>query len=1174
MSDYVLSQSVELLDDYAQIEDIAPEKRLQAVEGPGGAAILFSIADGLGSPLNATIERYGQRSSWSRHSLSGPESSVGLHAPCKTFVVARSHDGALRLAMVLRDSSGDKLYICDNATPSDAAWLDAPAWREAPYDDAAHPRAKVIVADVFLSDAKEGAHLVVDILRDAPEQAKIYRYYVAMGQGAKPAWKPHDLAANFEANRYASCLGRRAGQGRFAVEGLYTAGAVGGHSQLLYTPLYNVTDPTIPPSPDRLTLPGGAVADAIAVCRRDDETTDLYVAAGGALYVFPSDAQEVDAKATELMRHPILTDVEDLFAYYSASDEVTVWGRNAALAVFCLRRRDGVWSVPLSILAGAEQLTPFYNGRQSADSFFVHTGEQQIVKATKSPGSLLWNRQTVQLPPLDPKVPARKRSAYMTTVQAIGSDSGAPAGTKAMQVSARSLTPVFINHLYYVIGPDPIEIETDAAGRLTVVEAVQSLAGAHLTFSIGSGVANVDPIHGPLLKTTALDTPDKLKAVVVPSAQGAARHLLPGGTTTDVLQRIADANRSLQAAHAAVGGAPADGAPRAMPAASAAITLTASHPVDVGDLFAMIAHGVEAAIKHELHVILDAAKGVWTAVLRIADEVYHAALVSLEAIAAAATWLYKQAQVLVQDLIDYCKLLFNPAALRRTKDVLKCCAQFVFAQQVYALTAARKEVDAKADALKGEIDSWLKGPRDWTKLGPEAKQKVGASGTKGPHHGASGAFLAHHVQGNLDRGSSLGGPNQPAPAGLLDVLLGALTREADDIGVAVDKLLSALTEFPDVSAVDFFDSVLDAVADLAIDSAKNLLDAVIDILCQLAANALHLLDTPIHIPVVSDILSDLGVPEFSLLDLFCWVGAFAANAIYVAIYGKEPFPAPAPAPAPRAAPAALFDDAVGAAGVRIAPVPPFVGLGEALAAASARFFLAMKSDPLGPVHFIESTFEVYKAEFDGLVQPYASTIFIVGNCSASLVMMIGALLQALEAQRLPLSDALSRTAAASMVFSAALSLLAEYVGNHSGLVNSAAYWIDKVLTGVRVCFLIGFGVQDEPVGAKFGKLGKLEIKSMRGLGAVVDSVCAMMQTVVRLYQYYELAQKSASQKERSLGFIYNTSQIMTYCSRIGYGVAVNSEPPLQTGAIIGMVACAMISALLVGAESAVATLPG
>jgi hypothetical protein len=62
------------------------------------------------------------------------------------------------------------------------------------------------------------------------------------------------------------------------------------------------------------------------------------------------------------------------------------------------------------------------------------------------------------------------------------------------------------------------------------------------------------------------------------------------------------------------------------------------------------------------------------------------------------------------------------------------------------------------------------------------------------------------------------------------------------------------------------------------------------VISSLVETVVELLDTPIHIPVLSDILNEFGVPDFSFLDIACWIASVPANLLYKAVHGVTPFP--------------------------------------------------------------------------------------------------------------------------------------------------------------------------------------------------------------------------------------------------------------------------------------------
>ena len=330
---------------------------------------------------------------------------------------------------------------------------------------------------MLISEAADAEYIVVDVLRDpsSPEPL-IFRYYIDVNKTGGYAWHPHDLAIDLEAGKYSSCLGRRSGQ---YVDGLYTIGQVGGSAQFMYQPLYNVFNPNVPASPSLFRLPGGGIPDAIAACRNADNSSDLYATAGGTLYYLGSHNQANGATAVAVLSSPRFNGVRSLFAAASGNS-VMVWGLNgndeifyATCALSQVTAGALAWNVPLPILTGAEQVAPYLDRANSANTFFAHTGQNQLVKAVKSPDTSMWTFRNITLDPPASTMPAQSFSSYTTRVQLTSTATGQPAAGVPVSISATNVASVRINYLYYVIGPAAIQVSTDPLGVVTIVEPLQ-----------------------------------------------------------------------------------------------------------------------------------------------------------------------------------------------------------------------------------------------------------------------------------------------------------------------------------------------------------------------------------------------------------------------------------------------------------------------------------------------------------------------------------------------------------------------------------------------------------------------------------------------------------------------------------------------------------------------------
>lgn len=387
MGTTTISYSSELMQNYLQAEILAPDAKFQALQTGDGASLLFSI--GTDGALYLTQESPGTRSGWIRTDISSAQIAKDFPGQsgvmCDDFASAQALD-TIHLAMVMADSQNDHLYL---SLQNPDTWTGSPAWTAYPFDDPAHPQTTLKIVGVEISEATDGEYIVVDIVRDPSSPvALISRYYIDPAKTNGHAWLPHDVAVDLQAGTYSSCLGRRVARD---VDGLYTAGTIDGTAQFTYQPLYNAFKPGIPAPVYRFSLPGGVVPDAIATCRNADESTDLYATANQTLYYLASSSQQDGATLVELFSSPALNGVHDLFAAVDGTD-VTIWGRNADDAVFytaCARSQITVggvaWSVPLAILTGVEQVSPYIDRANSANTFFAHTGENESSRPSSRP---------------------------------------------------------------------------------------------------------------------------------------------------------------------------------------------------------------------------------------------------------------------------------------------------------------------------------------------------------------------------------------------------------------------------------------------------------------------------------------------------------------------------------------------------------------------------------------------------------------------------------------------------------------------------------------------------------------------------------------------------------------------------------------------------------------------
>ena len=940
MSRYDIKASTELMQNYLQSDIMDPtQERFRAVESGGGTALLFSV--GTDGSLHLTAEQPGDsanREGWHRFDLSAGTAPEGFSpggAHCHKFDVARCADGSLRMAMVLKDRNNEDaahaLYLAVTAPHTEHEWFKSPVWVRHDYDgEAARPQLKIV--NVFLGDADHD-YALVDV-NDAPNHpTNIARYFVEPNRReGDPAWRPHDLDAEIQADSYTTCVGRRkkTNDDDEKLDGIYTAGHIGDAAQILYAPLHGRKGRAGLSS--ALYLPGKLKPDAIASCRNTDNTSDLYVAAAGALYYFESGNQDENAVAVRVITgNSRLAGVQHLFAS-QADDSVVVWGLNADKEIFYVtcpldkRTHPSAWSNALPIMSGVQHVAPFVNRTNSANTFFAHLAGEKLKVAVrkidaKAPGSRTWSQRDIHLSPPDRKKKQKARSfrSYTTRVQVTGPDKR-PAGGRLVSIAApNGVTSVYINHLYYVVGATPIHVKTDPLGSLTIVEAVSRLDGTHFDLSAvdGEGSFKTNPMEdAPNVKRKLQqlqngglgdayihyqDKTIKPRKLVKSGASAgdvtaAQRNIDNLWSTYHHLQTTSSQLRS-------TGKAPAPMPAERSPEYKALVGERTPTAVDAGDLLSVL----EA--KHAQHVaaraqgatalsgwsdfweaIVEFFEGVWNFVVKIGEEIFTFVFEFVEQVFAAFKYVFNKVVETIDDLIEFAQFLFDSDDIKRTKDVMKNVIVAAFRDRVAAIEGAKKDIDKKLSELEEDVKGWAK--IDWGKtLGDAGKAPLDGETAPSPADGPPEWLLAHHFQANVEYGTPVGANKLPDDSSApVSILQKALQTEERALQNAFSELEKLAKDLPTLTLADAAKRLAGIAALLGLETAKTVVDAVLDGLVQSAEAAITALDQDIYIPIVSDILEFLGFPDFSVLDVICYVGAVPATIAFKAATGKPPFP--------------------------------------------------------------------------------------------------------------------------------------------------------------------------------------------------------------------------------------------------------------------------------------------
>lgn len=1131
-----ITYSAELMQNYLLAEVISPQKKFQALQTKDGLALLFSISSD--DVFYLIAQQNGAESGWIQLDLSSMLAKNFGAKPikAKTFGAAQNvKTGKIDLALALTVGDTDYLYLClDNEPVVNSINPKTIQWRIMNFDDPVHKGIKPDILDIFMSESSAGEYIVVDLSRSTfnPSSPYIERYYIDPVSGSKQRWNPMVLGGDLEPGAYSS-LGRKSGD---RVDGTYTLGQIGGQYELMYAPLYNVWNKDAPPTITRLVAPAGATA--LATITRDDQSTDLFVTADRGLFYFPSDKQEDGDSGIQIISNSILDGVSKLYAYASGSQYV-VWGQNRANEIFYTAcdiadvSNSGAWSLPIPIMTDVEQFSPYLNRSASANEFFSSSGNI-LTKAIKSPQTSIWNTQSVRLKAPDTRK-AVGLSSYTTRIQLSDQDEQPLAG-EYVQLKATTRIPVYLNNLYYILDPTPIPVRTDNLGSITIIELVDDLVGTKFTVSHagGSGVL-INPMDNPLNKIASLDNADKVQGAEIKYYNDTTKPLIKPGTSQDDLKSLAQANKNIGKAYQKAGNS------TPLSANSPMLTLSAPHlegfentiATDVGDLYRWLETGISSVVQ----LVEDTATGFWHFVVTIGDQIYSGILDCAEKIAGAVKWIYNAIKTAIEDLIKFLEFLFEWQDIIRTKKVIKNLLQVYLDHEVEQIEVVRKEMDDQFAKVIKAINDWADLP-DWAGLGDSAKATPASKSNSTHGKSAPSTFLSHHFQNNAGSITQHNPPRPPDPSeGPIQRLFTALKTEGEILDKVIDEFGGLTKDFQSMNLEELIKKLIGIMADGVLASAQNVLDCMLDILYELAKASVEALETPIHIPVISDILNDLDIPDFSILDIVTLVVAVPVTLTYKLMEHKAPFP----------------NNQYTKFLIEVSDYDNLVNA-----------FNGKKLQKNRP----DSSYREELTVSMELPEEYGKVIFIIGHLGTGFLLFVSTILSGFEAAEETGENPFSIPSAVVGFSAAVLNGLTNILVPKDPIKNTAFTWVNRVTTGSVILSKIIFsGPAQKKFGASSGTMKILKAADGRALGAVVNTVLIVPALGCTLFHFIEMAIEDKPDKTLVESILEESSNITSYITRASYCYAVNLQDPVDKVASIAIMSVAnLISSGLQTAE--------
>jgi hypothetical protein len=724
-------------------------------------------------------------------------------------------------------------------------------------------------------------------------------------QNGKPQWVLHDLQINLDANGLISSqIGRIAHDN---VDGIYTLGQLTQTLELTYTEVHNAFNLSAAPKSivlnisDTALKPNNAAFSLCDAASGNKGETDLFIAGGGKLYYYAADRQIHQNTPVQVYENDLFLDVRQLYAF-NLNSKIVIWGLNNADQIFylsCLAKTiitPSAWSVPLPIQSGISKVSPYVNCNNNGNTFFANAGSGKIIKGLQDPDSSLWKMEQIDLPPLTTNAKATKALSYTTTVY-VTDEKNNPAPNIPITLTPKSRTNVFINNLYYSLDNNPIIVNTDTNGGINIIEWVNGLAGTSFNFHLGdsSVVADVSPMQNSLDKIGKLNTADALTKATVTNHDGTQRSLIPITVSPGDVVTLAASICNLNTAYQGMITSANRGV---QPMLLSGVANPFSYIESVaGDVLSWIKNTTEEYII-ELKSISET---VWHFLVTIGGKVYGFILDTVEKIGGALEAIWNNIVHGIKDLIDYVKFLFEWQDVVRTKDAMKQLIRIYFKSMADDLQSARISFDEKIFGAEQTIKDWAGVPDSLRPALGGADHSLDASLASAVHsqtaNSAPCKMLSNHFISNVgNSNSTLSEPvvtSNPTWSGLTDLSDFVTAQDAilKDLTNNIKNLLLGGTNPLNPSVSEILKKIIADISISGLEVFKLTADKILDFLTLLMDEIIKALDTPIYIPIVSDILDDLfGITLPSVLDVLCLIGALPATIIYKGLHGKAPFP--------------------------------------------------------------------------------------------------------------------------------------------------------------------------------------------------------------------------------------------------------------------------------------------
>ena len=898
-----------------------------AFQTQAGATVLLSI--GGDSIFRASIERDGTRTGWTVEDLSpllAPRYPAGVNLSARTFAASLNpSSGGLTLLLAVTvteaQDSFDELWMLSGPAGADpSVWLANPAqitWTKLAYDATSPAVADIKVSslrvtclylEMGLERTDPTLALATVLDPSAPTELRCFRLRVT--PGSDPVWTYFPQEQDIGTETLRMVPGRTNWDASW---GLYKLYLLNGTPSLTFMPTqgeYGQPDATI------LTVPEGASAVASLAYQPYQTTayTDLFVAANGFIGYFPYD-QPRPHEAVRLITSPLLQGVTQLHAV-NVKDTVVLWGLNGSGQVFYTkapldRRADpSAWQPPVALLSGTKTTAPLMGGATDALTLFAvcplgnttasgtSGSGPGLIRMARDPSTGAWWNGVLPLPTTTDCITLK---TYTTRVLLLDSH-GIPQGNQTLTAKVSSDCSLIINgQSTLVTMKDNLQVTTDASGYANFIHAVSSLATPKLMLTLPDGTQeSIDPTGAVLSTLKGITDSSQLTNASYVDAQGNAQKLVPEGTHPTVVSGVVN---GLQVITAKLPSLPTAADFQNAPARATLLQASSGGGslFDLGDLVQNVIHVAEdisqvvfEAVGSAVHFVVTIAEDVFTAIVNTVEDALH-----------AITALFKWIGAEFEKVFQWLGFLFDWSDFVAVKDLLKTVVNESFHSLGDVLSNLQSSGDKWFAHLKESILPNLQTmpmpplsgslQSSCSSVQP-ASLSVGSDNTDVRNDARLG-----WLRDRMNAAPSSSGPGSPAapravpaeagqPGDPIAAVVQAFETLVSDVSQAFKEVMADVGKLisGELSASDFFKSVLAALETLGVEAAQAVFDALMKALESIASSIQQAVNTPIELPILSPLYKQATGSELTLLDLICLVLGIGITLVYKIATNQSP----------------------------------------------------------------------------------------------------------------------------------------------------------------------------------------------------------------------------------------------------------------------------------------------